>query len=114
MLDDLNLAWEESQDGRRRGQPRPGQPRPGQQRPRRRKEPKRKGRSFGALFLSTVLLVALGGGVYWGVGWMQDNLGAADYDTNPAKVAVNVVVHDGDGASQIAVELFNKKVVKST
>jgi len=108
MLDDLDLAWEESQDGRRRGQP-PSR----QQRQRRRKEAKRRRRSFSALIIAMLMLVVLGGGVYWGVGWVQDTFGAADYETNPAKVPVNVVVHEGDGASQIASELFNKKVVKS-
>lgn len=108
MLDDLDLAWEEQETRRRRGQPASRQ-----QRQRRKKEKKRRRRSFGALFISLLLLVALGGGVYWGVGWVQDTFGVADYETNPAKVPVNVVVKPGDGAATIGQELFDKKVVAS-
>jgi UPF0755 protein len=108
MLDDLDLAWEEQETRRRRGQPASRQ-----QRQRRKKEKKRQRRSFGALFISLLLLVALGGGVYWGVGWIQETFGVTDYEANPAKVEVEVVVKPGDGAAAIAEELFNKKVVAS-
>src|SRR5262245_42171813 len=47
MLDDLDLAWEEQETRRRRGQPVSRQ-----QRQRRKKEKKRGRRSFGALFIS--------------------------------------------------------------
>ena len=110
MLDDLDLAWEE-QDPRR---PRRGGPPSRQARQRRRKEKKRRRRSFFALFMSLVLLVTLGGAVYWGVGMAMDYFGTPDYTSNPATTPVNVTVNDGDSASAIAVELYNKKVVKST
>ena len=74
MLDDLDLAWEEQQEpGRRRRADPPSR----QVRQRRRKERKRRRRSFGALFISFLLLAVLGGGVYWGVGKIQEFFGAA-------------------------------------
>lgn len=109
MLDDLDVAWEGQQRGTR---PRGQQPaRPGTQ--RRRKPVKRKQRSVGSVLLSTFLLLLLGGGVYYGVGLLQDFLGGGDYETNPGKVPVNVVVNEGDGATSIGEELYDKKVVKS-
>jgi UPF0755 protein len=110
MLDDLDLAWEEDQPRR----PRRGGPPSRQVRQRRRKEKKRRRRSFFALFMSVVLLAFLGGVVYWGVGQAMDYFGTPDYTSNPATTPVNVTVNDGDSASAIAVELYNKKVVKST
>lgn len=109
MLDDLDLAWEEQESGRQRR----GGPPSRQVRQRRRKEKKRRRRSFGALFISVLLLAALGGGVYWGVGKAQELFGAPDYEGNPAKVAVNVTVKPGDSASVIGATLYDKKVVKS-
>jgi len=108
MLDDLDLAWEENQEPRRRR----GGPPSRQNRQRKRKERKRRRRSFGALFISFLLLAALGGGVYWGVGKIQDFFGAPDY-TGVGATPVNVVVHPGDGSGDIANELYAKKVVKS-
>jgi UPF0755 protein len=108
MLDDLDLAWEEQQEPRRRGAPQTRQARQ-----RRRKERKRRRRSFGALFISFLLLAALGGGVYFGVGKLQELFGAPDFTGNPAKVAVNVTVEPGDAAPQIGEELYEKGVVKS-
>jgi UPF0755 protein len=108
MLDDLDLAWEEQNEPRRRGAP---QTRHARQ--RRRKERKRRRRSFGALFISFVLLAGLGAGVYFGVGKLQEIFGAPDYEGNPAQVAVNVTVEPGDAAPQIGEELFEKGVVKS-
>ncbi|HEX6873468.1 MAG TPA: endolytic transglycosylase MltG [Micromonosporaceae bacterium] len=109
MLDDLDLAWEEQQEPRRRR----GTAQSRQARQRRKKEKKRRRRSWGALFISFLLLLALGGGVYWGVGKLQDYFGAPDYVGNPQKVPVNVVVNPGDTATEIGNELFDKKVVKS-
>jgi UPF0755 protein len=108
MLDDLDLAWEEQQEPRRRGGPQTRQARQ-----RRRKERKRRRRSFGALFISFLLLAALGAGVYFGVGKLQELFGAPDYEGNPARVAVNVTIEPGDAAPQIGEELFEKGVVKS-
>jgi UPF0755 protein len=107
MLDDLDLAWEDQNDPRR------GAPRSRQARRQRRKERKRRRRSFGALFMSFLLLAALGGGVYWGVGKLQEVFGAPDYTGNPAAVPVNVKVNPGDSSTAIGEELYAKKVVKS-
>ena len=107
MLDDLDLAWEEQNESRRRG------PQTRHVRQRRRKERKRRRRSFGALLIAFLMLAGLGGGVYWGVGKLQEMFGAADFPGNPAKVAVNVTVEPGDAAPQIGEELFAKGVVKS-
>lgn len=114
MLDDLDLAWEEQQEpGRRRG------PQPRQVRQGRRKERKRRRRSFGALFISLVLLAVLGGGVYWGVGQVQNNQNfkefvAADYDASETGTAEIVIVVDpGEGGASIGQTLLAKGVIKS-
>jgi UPF0755 protein len=109
MLDDLDLAWEEQETGRQRR----GGPPTRQVRQRRRKEKKRRRRSFGALFISVILLAVLGGGVYWGVGKAQEFFGTPDYDSNPATTPVSVTVNPGDSAAAIASELYDKKVIKS-
>ena len=85
MLDDLDLAWEEKQAGRQRRNGPPPQ-RPAQK--RRRKEKKSRGRSFVALIISVVMLAVLGGGVYWGVGKVQEFLGAADYEGTGVGLAI--------------------------
>jgi UPF0755 protein len=113
MLDDLDLAWEEQQEPRRRGRPQSRQ-----QRRRRRDERKRKGRSYTALIVSLVLLAVLGAGVYWGVGKVQENQSfkefvAADYDASEAGDEVDFQVPDGAGGTKIATDLLNKGVVKS-
>ncbi len=106
MLDDLDLAWEEQDPRRRRGSP------TRQVRQRRRKERKRRRRSFGALFISFVLLAALGGGVYYGVGKLQDYFGAPDYDS-VGSTPVNVKIPKGAGAGEIGDVLQKADVVKS-
>ncbi len=107
--DDLDLGWEEGDSRRSRR----GGPPSRQTRQRRRTQKKRRGRSFGALFVSMVLLVALGGGVYWGVGRLQEFFGAPDYTGQPTSTEVNVKVDPGDGSLEIGQELFGKKVIKS-
>jgi UPF0755 protein len=109
MLDDLDLAWED-QDPRRRG----GQP-SRQARQRRRKERKRRRRSFGALFISMVLLAALGLGVYWGVGKVQEFFGNPDYEAGEQTATeVQVKIEPGAGGIEMGNELVEKGVVKST
>jgi peptidoglycan lytic transglycosylase G len=113
MLDDLDLAWEEQQDPRRRGRPATRQ-----QRRRRKNERKRKGRSFGALFVSLLLLAVLGGGVYWGMGVVQNNQSfkefvAADYEASEAGAEVDFKVPDGAGGTRIANLLLDQGIVKS-
>jgi UPF0755 protein len=108
MLEDLDLAWEENQEPRRRGAP-PSR----QARARRRNERRRQGRSFGALFISFIVLaVILGGGVYYAVGKVQDILGAPDYDS-VGTTTVNVKIPSGAGAEEIGEALQAKDVVKS-
>jgi UPF0755 protein len=110
MIDDLDLAWEEQHEPRRS---RRGGPPSRQARQRRRRERKRRRRSYGALFISVLLLASLGAGVYWGVGKLQDILGSPDFTSNAATTPVNVTVHKGDTSTDIAHELYDKKVVKS-
>lgn len=109
MLDDLGLVGEQQGTGYQR---RVG-PASRQIRERRRKERKRGGRSVVALFVSVLLLTALGGGVYWGVGKVQDYFRAPDYPGNPATVEVRVTIAPGDSAADIASRLYDKKVIKS-
>jgi UPF0755 protein len=111
MIDDLDLAWEE-QYRSHRGQPgrRPTRNQPS--RGRNRKEKGRRKRSFGALFVSFILLVALGGGVYWGVGKLQDFFSSPDY-TATGTETVTIEVKDGDTATEIGDTLFKAGVVKS-
>jgi UPF0755 protein len=113
MLDDLDLAWEEQQEPRRRGRP-PSR----QQRRRKRNERKRRGRSFGAFFVSLILLAVLGGGVYWGLGWIQERQGfkefvAADYESSETGDKVTFVVEEGAGGNAIGTALLEQGIVKS-
>jgi UPF0755 protein len=116
MLDDLDLAWEEHQDPRRRR--RGGPPPSRQQRRRRRNDRKRRGRSFGALFVSILLLAVLGGGVYWGLGQLEENQSfkefvAADYDASESGAEVMFSVAPGSGGYDIGEELLAQGIVKS-
>lgn len=111
MIDDLDLAWEEQYEPRRQ-QRRRGGPPSRQQRQRRRKERKRRRRSFGALFISMLLLAGLGFGVYWGVGKVQDFFGAPDY-ASVGTTEVQVRVRSGESAVDIAKTLHDLGVVKS-
>lgn len=113
MLDDLDLAWEEQREPRRRGGP-PSR----QQRRRKRNDRKRRGRSFGALFVSMILLGALGGGVYWGVGQLQENQSfkeftAADYEASETGDEIMFTVDEGQGGFDMGEALLADGVVKS-
>src|SRR5690606_16835809 len=71
MLDHrLDLGWEEEEPRRR---PRRSGPPSRQQRRRRKKRRRQKAKSSGALIISLLLLALVGGGVYWGVGQIQNN-----------------------------------------
>jgi UPF0755 protein len=109
MLDDLDLAWEEQQEP---GHRRRGQPPSRQMRRRRRTERKRRRRSFGALFVSMLLLGALGFGTWWGVGKIQEFFGAADYSHTGTEI-VSIEVKSGDTATDIGNTLYDAGVVKS-
>jgi UPF0755 protein len=108
MIDDLDLAWEEQEPGRQRR----GRPPSRQVRRRRRRERKRRRRSFGALFISFLLLAGLGFGTWWGVGKIQDFFGAPDY-TSVGTTKVKVLVKPGDTSADIGNELYSKQVIKS-
>ena len=122
MIDDLDLAWEENYDPRRQRGRQPGRPagppgrgsnsgRGGPPRRKRRRERSRGPRSFVALIMSVVLLGALGLGVYWGVGKVQDFFDAPDY-TSVGTEEVTVEVKEGT-ATDTANTLFTAGVVKS-
>jgi UPF0755 protein len=106
MIDEVGLAWEQEEPRRPR--------RPSSQ--RRRK--KRKGSSFGSKFLWFVMLVALGAGVYWGVGQIQENqkikeFMASDYDQSDMGDQVDFTVRQGDGGTVIAIRLLNAGIIES-
>jgi UPF0755 protein len=113
MLDDLDLAWEQDEPRRRRSGPQSRQ-----QRRRRKDQRKRKGRSFGALTVSLILLAVLGVGVYWGVGKVQNNQSfkeftAADYDASESGEEIDFQVPDGAGGTRIGNLLLEKGIVES-
>jgi UPF0755 protein len=114
MLDDLDLAWEDQQEPRRRRGPQPRQVRQG-----RRKERKRRRRSWFALFMTMVLLAVLGYGVYWGVGKVQSNQSfkefvAADYKASETSTTeVTITVDPDEGGASIGQTLLSKGVIES-
>lgn len=111
MIDEVGLAWEQHEPRR------PRRPPPSQQR-RRKKKRKRGGRSAGSKFLSFVLLLALGVGVYWGVGVVQESqrlkeFFAADYGAGDMGEEIDFTVRPGDGGTAIAVRLLQAGVIES-
>jgi UPF0755 protein len=112
MVDDLDLAWEE-QYRSHRGQPGRRPPRNQPSRGRSKRDRGRGKRSFGALFVSFLLLVGLGAGVYWGVGKVQDFFSADDY-TSTGTETVTIEVKDGQSLTDIGNTLFTAGVVKSS
>jgi UPF0755 protein len=66
-----------------------------------------------AVFVSVMLLVGLAGGVYWGIGKIQSIFGgAADYSST-GTTTVQITVHPGDNASDIAQTLYAAGVIES-
>jgi UPF0755 protein len=113
MVEDLDLAWEQDEPRRRRSGPASRQ-----QRRRSKDRRKRKRRSWGALIISTILLVALGAGVYWGVGQIQENQNikeflAADYEQDEMGDEVLFSVPNGASGTVIAVKLLEQDIIKS-
>ena len=113
MVEDLDLAWEQDEPRRRRSGPASRQ-----QRRRGKDRRKRKRRSWGALIISTILLVALGAGVYWGVGQIQENQNikeflAADYEQDEMGDEVLFSVPNGASGTVIAVKLLEQDIIKS-
>jgi UPF0755 protein len=108
MLDQLGLDWEQEETRRPH--------RPSSQQRRRKKRKKR--RSAGSMLLSTVLLIALGVGTYWGVGQIQNNqrlkeMFASDYSQGDMGDPVDFTVRQGDGGTLIAVRLLAAGVIES-
>ena len=71
------------------------------------------GRSYLALVLSVLLLGALGGGVYWGVGMLQDQFGPKDYEAGQQGAEVQVTIPEGASGSVMAQALVKAGVVKT-
>src|SRR5436309_1375514 len=107
MLEDLELAFEEQNRTRHRHR---------RSRRRRDRAPAttgRRGKSLLALFLTLVILGALGGGVYYGFDKVRGFFAAPDYNSGGSgEVAVEVL--PGQTSTDIAQTLYSKGVVKST
>jgi UPF0755 protein len=105
MLDDLDLAFDEDDRGRHRHRR--------SSRGRSRGRGRRRGRSMLALFLTLVILGALGFGTWYGFGRIQSFFIAPDYNSGGTGEAT-IQIKQGDSVSDIASELFAKDVIKST
>jgi UPF0755 protein len=104
QIDELDLAWDDDAD--------PGRHRHRRSSARKSSGKGRAGRSFVALFISLVVLAALGAGVYFGIGRIQGFFSAPDYNSGGTGEVV-IEVKDGDTATAIAQTLVDKGVVKS-
>ncbi|MGA8115749.1 MAG: endolytic transglycosylase MltG [Actinocatenispora sp.] len=98
MLEELELAYEESDADMRGG--------------RHRRRRKRGGRSLFALVVVLALLAGLGGAGYWGVGKVRGFFTAEDYPGS-GDGSVQVQVKTGQGLAEIGNTLYAKHVVKS-
>jgi peptidoglycan lytic transglycosylase G len=114
MIDQrLEFAWEEDEPRRRRSGP-PSR----QQRRRRKKRRRQKGKSYGALIISLVLLLVVGVGIYWGIDQVQNNQSireflSADFEQGDMGEEVTFAVKEGDSGSVIASNLLEQDVIKS-
>ncbi len=111
QIDDLDLAWDDG-DGQRPRRHRRSTRRAEQRQVQREQRGRGRGRSILALVLSMVIVGALGGGAWYGVGKVRDFFTVPDY-TSAGSGEVNVEVHKGDSTSDIAATLAAKDVVKS-
>ena len=109
MLDDLDLAFEEQDRERGRHRHRRAAARRGNgwggNGSDRKGPPKRRGRSLLALFVTLILLAALGAGGWFGYGKVKDFFTAPDY-TSAGTGQVTVQVRTGQTASEIAQTLY--------
>jgi UPF0755 protein len=85
----------------------------GRRRPRKVKKKKRRGRSFLALFLTLVLLGALGGGVYLAYDKVAGYFLTPDYDGDGTAEVVQIEVKQNQLLGDIANTLVAADVVKS-
>ncbi|MEN3305171.1 MAG: hypothetical protein V7603_1373 [Micromonosporaceae bacterium] len=105
MIDELDLGFDDYERGRsrhRRG--RGGKP--------KQRKAKRRGRSLVALFMTLILLGALGLAGWFGVGKVRQYFTAKDY-AGSGTGQVNVQVVGGDSATDIANKLYAAQVVRS-
>lgn len=105
MIDELDFAFDDSQDGHR-ARHRRGGPRD----PRKRK--RGRGRSIAALLMTVTLLAVLAAGGWWGFHKVQDYFGTKDY-AGSGSGQVTVQVENGDTATDIANKLVTAGVVRS-
>jgi UPF0755 protein len=104
-MSELGLSFDEPADWGRHRHRRGAPPMP--RRPRRRR-----GRTFMTFMLVVALLGGLGYAAWWGIGWVQGSLSAADY-SGEGTGSVTVEVEPGQTAAQIAVALHEADVVAS-
>ena len=114
MWDDLELELEDEERGRhrhrrdaRRGGGNRGGFDPGS------RDKRRRGRSLLALFLTLIILGALGVGAWYGFGKLQDVFAVPDYNSGGSG-EITIEVKKGQTATDIANTLYAKGVVKST
>jgi UPF0755 protein len=105
QIDELDLAWDDEADRGRHRHRRSGGGRSSGK--------GRAGRSFIALIISLVVLVALGAGVWFGINKVQDFFAAPDYNSGGTNETVTIEVLDGQTATDIGQTLQQKGVVKS-
>jgi UPF0755 protein len=111
MLDELELAFDEEHRERGRHRHRRSAARRGKG-GGDAAPPKRRGRSVLALLLTVVLLGVLGAGGWYGYGMVKGFFVAPDY-AGAGTGQVEVQVHNGQTATDIAQTLFEAGVVKS-
>jgi UPF0755 protein len=116
MLDDLELQFDEDEDRGRHRHRRTA--RRGSGRGRERgdvgsRDKRRRGRSLLALFLTLIILGALGFGAWYGFGKLQNFFAIPDYNSGGTG-EITIEVKQGETATDIAQTLFAKGVVKST
>jgi UPF0755 protein len=112
MLDELELAFDEQDRERGRHRHRRSAARRGGKGPAG--SPKRRGRSFFALFMTVVLLGALGAGAWYGYDKVKDFFTAPDYTSATGNgTEARVTVRTGQTATEIGQDLVKADVVKS-
>jgi UPF0755 protein len=105
MIDDLDLAFDDSDDDK--GRHRRGR------RGKAKRPSKRRGRSWLALFMTLILLGGLGYGAFFGYEKLRDIFSTPDYTGSGTSEVVMVEVKQGDTLADIARTLKNADVVKS-
>jgi UPF0755 protein len=107
MIDELGFEFEDDYERSRHRRAARGGPTRGRRPPKRRR-----GRSFFTLFMTLILLGALGLGGWYGVTKVQGYFSVKDYD-GPGDGSATVQVVANDSATIIANKLFDAEVVRS-